>query len=166
MRESQLDYIHHKLVDLHELMLLVNRWKFKNEKIVFTNGCFDLIHRGHIEYLASAADLGTKLIIGLNSDNSIQKLKGPNRPVNTQADRALSLGALRFVDALVIFEEETPLELINEIQPDILIKGGDYSLDTIVGAPEVLSRGGRVEIIPFTSGYSTTKLIEQLKKSE
>jgi rfaE bifunctional protein nucleotidyltransferase chain/domain len=166
MRESQLDYIHHKLVNLHELMLLVNRWKFKNEKIVFTNGCFDLIHRGHIEYLASAADLGTKLIIGLNSDNSIQKLKGPNRPVNTQADRALSLGALRFVDALVIFEEETPLELINAIQPDILIKGGDYSIDTIVGAPEVLSRGGRVEIIPFTSGYSTTKLIEQLKKSE
>jgi rfaE bifunctional protein nucleotidyltransferase chain/domain len=165
MRETQLNYINRKLVDLHELILLVNRWKFKNETVVFTNGCFDIIHRGHIEYLAASADLGTKLIIGLNSDKSIQKLKGPARPVNTELDRALSLGALKFVDALVIFEEDTPLKLINAIQPHVLVKGGDYSVNTIVGASEVLSHGGRVEIIPFTTGYSTTQLIEQLKKA-
>ncbi|MGQ9847234.1 MAG: D-glycero-beta-D-manno-heptose 1-phosphate adenylyltransferase [Bacteroidales bacterium] len=143
---------------------LLAYWRFKSQKIVFTNGCFDILHRGHFEYLMKAASLGNVLVIGLNSDNSVKKLKGNNRPVQDEESRALALASLLFVEAVVIFDEETPIDLIKFIRPDILVKGGDYSITTIVGSDFVLENGGEVKIIPFVEGYSTTKLIQALKK--
>jgi len=134
-----------------------------NASIIFTNGCFDILHRGHLEYLAKAADLGTHLIIGLNSDASVKRLKGPDRPVNNEQDRAFSLACLSFSHLVVIFDEDTPANLIELLKPDILVKGGDYVAESIVGYTETIARGGRVEIIPLTSGYSTTSLIEKIK---
>ena len=165
MRRNQLEYINQKIMEFSPLLRQLNRWRLLSDKIVFTNGCFDILHRGHIEYLASAADFGNRLIIGLNSDSSVKKLKGQDRPVNTQADRALALASLHFVDAVVVFEAETPLELIKAIKPQILVKGGDYTLYTVVGTKEVESYGGKLEIIPFTKGYSTTGLLNKLKNS-
>ena len=138
-------------------------WKFRNEKIVFTNGCFDIIHRGHIEYLAKAASLGTKLIVGLNTDASVRRLKGENRPVNDERGRALALASLLFVDEVILFNTDTPRELIEFIQPDVLVKGGDYRPEDIVGNDIVTARGGQVVTIPLVEGYSTTSIIEHLK---
>jgi len=136
--------------------------EFRNKhKIVFTNGCFDLLHRGHIYYLSRARELGDVLVVGLNSDSSVTLLKGPGRPVNTEEARAEVLGALAFVDYIIIFEEETPLKLISGLEPDILVKGGDYRVEDIVGYREVSSRGGRVETIPLMEGYSSTSIIER-----
>lgn len=155
---------------LHKIMLreqakpIIDRWKFKDEKIVFTNGCFDILHRGHLEYLLQAASLGHRLILGLNSDESVSRLKGPSRPVNQIDDRAFALASLRCIDLVVPFEEDTPLELIEFLQPDILVKGGDYTIESIVGAKETLRRGGSVEVLMFKDGYSTTGLIEKMKK--
>jgi len=135
---------------------------FRSEnKIVFTNGCFDLLHRGHIYLLSKARELGDLLIIGLNSDASVTKLKGPGRPVNKQESRAEVLGALAFVDYIIIFEEDTPLDMINTLEPDILIKGGDYKLEDIVGHQEVISSGGSVETIPLLEGYSSSSIIDR-----
>ena len=142
---------------------LLNMWKFRNEKIVFTNGCFDIIHRGHIEYLAKAASLGTKLIVGLNTDASVRRLKGENRPVNDERGRALALASLLFVDEVILFNTDTPRELIEFIQPDVLVKGGDYRPEDIVGNDIVTARGGQVVTIPLVEGYSTTSIIEHLK---
>jgi rfaE bifunctional protein nucleotidyltransferase chain/domain len=133
-----------------------------SKKVVFTNGCFDIIHRGHNTYLLEAAELGNKLIVAVNSDESVRKLKGSNRPIVDEYSRALNLASHTYIDAVIIFDEDTPLNLINELQPDVLIKGGDYTLETIVGAKEVLSYGGQVEIIPFLEGYSTTNVIEKI----
>ena len=130
-------------------------------KIVFTNGCFDLLHRGHIYYLSRARELGDLLIVGLNSDASVTKLKGPERPVNSQEARADMLGALGFVDYIIIFEEETPLDLITILQPDILVKGGEYKLEEIVGHHEVASWGGRVATVPMLEGYSSSSIINR-----
>jgi len=163
MRRNQLEYIRHKITGLSELGLRLSRWKLLDEKIVFTNGCFDILHRGHLEYMATASDLGSRLIIGLNSDASVKKLKGPERPLNNENDRALALASLHFVDAVVIFDEDTPLELIKALKPDVLAKGGDYTPETVVGASEVKLSGGRVEIIPFTTGYSTTSLLKKIR---
>ncbi len=137
--------------------------KGKN-KMVFTNGCFDLIHRGHIEYLREASRLGDFLVIGLNSDESVKRIKGPNRPLVNQEDRAIVLSALRFVDYVIIFEEDTPLRLIKAIKPDILVKGGDWKAEDIVGGDFVQSYGGRVLSLPYREGYSTTQLIERIIK--
>ena len=134
-----------------------------NELIVFTNGCFDILHRGHVTYLNQAKELGDLLIIGINSDESVQRLKGPERPVNMLEDRAYVLSALKSVDYVIPFEEDTPLNLINQIMPDILVKGGDYTIDRIIGAQEVLAHGGRVEIIPFVPGKSTSAIIDTIK---
>ena len=142
----------------------IQGWKSSGEIVVFTNGCFDLLHRGHIDYLTEAKDLGSKLIIGLNSDVSVQKLKGINRPIQSEHDRAVILNALQIVDAVVIFSEETPLELIRELKPDILVKGGDYSKASIVGAEDVLKNGGAVRIIPFRKGCSTSLMLEKIQK--
>ncbi len=131
-------------------------------KLVFTNGCFDILHRGHVSYLHAAAALGDMLIVGLNTDRSVAALKGPQRPLNNTADRAYVLAALQCVDAVVVFDEETPLQLISFLSPHVLVKGGDYSPDRVVGASHVLGLGGRVEIIPFVSGYSTTSLINKM----
>lgn len=136
----------------------------RNQKIVFTNGCFDILHVGHIRYLKEAARLGDILIIGLNSDDSVKRLKGPKRPINGELDRAEMLGALGFVDYVAIFDEDTPLNLINTIQPDILVKGGDYEPDAVVGKKEVEERGGKLVLIPFVDGKSTTNIIEKIKK--
>ena len=135
----------------------------KNKLLVFTNGCFDVLHRGHIYYLSRARALGDVLVVGLNSDASVTLLKGPGRPVNDEKARAEILGALAFVDHIIIFEEETPLKLISWLEPDILVKGGDYKVEDIVGYREVTERGGRVETIPLLEGYSSSSIIDRNK---
>jgi len=138
--------------------------KAAGRKVVFTNGCFDILHRGHTTYLKAAKALGDFLIVGLNSDESVKQLKGPNRPVNPQADRGEVLLALNSVDAVVIFNEETPQQLISELLPNILVKGGDYTHSQIAGAAEVEGRGGKVIVLPFIEGYSTTKILQKQAK--
>jgi D-beta-D-heptose 7-phosphate kinase/D-beta-D-heptose 1-phosphate adenosyltransferase len=138
----------------------------RNFGLVFTNGCFDILHRGHVEYLHQAAALGDTLVIGVNTDASVERLKGPGRPVVPQEDRALVLAALESVEAVTLFHEDTPRELLLELLPDVLVKGGDYSPDEVVGREEVEEAGGRVEIIPFIRGRSTTKLINQIQDVE
>ncbi len=138
-------------------------WRFQNEKIVFTNGCFDLLHLGHLTYLAEAKALGTKLIVGLNSDASVRRLKGVTRPVNDEATRSALLAAFYFVDAVIVFEEDTPYNLITTILPDVLVKGGDYEIATIIGAKEVLKNGGEVKVLSFVEGYSSSGVIEKIK---
>ncbi len=136
--------------------------EFRNRhKIIFTNGCFDVLHRGHIYYLSRARELGDVLVVGLNSDESVRLLKGEGRPVNMKEARAEVLGALAFVDYIIVFEEETPLNLIKALEPDILVKGGDYRLEDIVGYRELNSRGGRVITIPLLEGYSSTSIIDR-----
>lgn len=131
--------------------------------VVFTNGVFDLLHPGHVDLLTAARRCGDHLIVGLNSDASVRRLKGPTRPVRSAADRARVVGALAAVDAVVVFDEDTPLELIGAIEPDVLVKGGDYSEDTIVGAAEVRARGGKVVIVPLTAAQSTTAILEHMR---
>jgi rfaE bifunctional protein nucleotidyltransferase chain/domain len=160
---SSLNKIQTKITNLEEANHIVGEWNSSNEKIVFTNGCFDLLHLGHVDYLSKAKDLGTKLIIGLNSSESVQKLKGPSRPIHSSQTRATILAAFEFIDLVIIFEEDTPLELIKVLKPNILVKGGDYTLETIVGADEVNNNGGHVKIIPFLSGYSTSSIVTKIQ---
>ncbi|MFZ9760391.1 MAG: D-glycero-beta-D-manno-heptose 1-phosphate adenylyltransferase [Candidatus Kapaibacteriota bacterium] len=152
---------------MNEIDILTEVKKLKSEKkrIVFTNGCFDILHKGHVAYLQAAKSLGDILIVGMNTDDSVKRLKGSERPVNSLEDRAFVLSSLRSVDYVVPFDEDTPLSLIESIMPDILVKGGDYTIDTIIGAKEVIAHGGAVEIIPFVEGKSTTSIIEAIKKS-
>lgn len=150
------------IVGFDEVEKISKSLKEQGKIIVFTNGCFDILHRGHIEYLAKAKEFGDVLIVGLNSDHSVERLKGKGRPINSQEDRATILDSLKPVDYVVIFEEDTPLRLIQVIQPDVLVKGGDYKFEEIVGAEFVISRGGRVVIVPYLEGKSTTKIIEQI----
>jgi rfaE bifunctional protein nucleotidyltransferase chain/domain len=135
-----------------------------DKKIVFTNGCFDILHVGHIRYLSEAKSLGDILVVGVNSDESVRNLKGPSRPINSLSDRALLLSELVCVDYVVSFKEQTPLKLIKMIMPDILVKGGDYTLDTVVGSSEVIDAGGKVELLKFHDGYSSTNYIDKIKK--
>lgn len=163
---KQLQILQNKIVSKEKLPSILNRWKFQDEQIVFTNGCFDIIHQGHIDYLANAADLGTKLLIGLNTDESVRRLsKGPNRPMQDENSRAIILAALHFVDLVVPFNEDTPLELIKLVKPAVLVKGSDYAVKDIVGHEEVLANGGKVERMDFLPGYSTSSIIEKAKKS-
>ena len=141
---------------------LVNRWREDGHKVVFTNGCFDILHRGHVEYLEAAKEAGDKLIIGLNSDNSVRKLKGNTRPFQNEQDRRAILTALSCVDAVVVFDEDTPAELIAELLPDVLIKACDYDKDEIVGRDTVLANGGEIIIIPFVEGASTSNIISRI----
>jgi rfaE bifunctional protein nucleotidyltransferase chain/domain len=136
--------------------------KYENKKIVFTNGCFDILHRGHVSYLNHARSLGDALFVGLNSDSSVSKLKGPTRPINSELDRKFVLENLKCIDCVDIFSEETPLELIKLIKPSILVKGGDWTPDKIVGSKEVLSWGGKVLSLPFVDGFSTTGIVEKI----
>lgn len=159
------DTLSQKIVSLADLCALVDQWKAEGRKIVFTNGVFDLLHAGHITYLSEAADLGDKLIIGLNSDNSVQRIKGPTRPVNTDSTRSLLLASMFFVDAVVLFNEDTPIELIKAVLPDVLVKGGDYQVENIVGASETIANGGEVKVLSFLPGYSSTAIIEKIKNS-
>ena len=156
--------INNKIFDLQLLMKKIEKWRSENKKIVFTNGCFDLIHKGHVEVLANIADLGDKLIIGLNSDSSIQRLKGENRPIIDENSRAMLLASLQFIDAIVLFSEATPYQLIEAILPDILAKGGDYKVEEITGHELVLRNGGEVILVPFIDGFSTTNIVNKIKQ--
>jgi D-beta-D-heptose 7-phosphate kinase/D-beta-D-heptose 1-phosphate adenosyltransferase len=143
------------------------RWReARSGKVVFTNGVFDLLHPGHVDVLYAARSHGDALIVGVNSDASVRRLKGESRPVRREEDRAYVVAALESVDAVVIFAEDTPLELIRALHPDVLVKGGDYTPDTVVGRSEVESRGGRVVIVPLTAGHSTTSIIERLRDAQ
>jgi D-beta-D-heptose 7-phosphate kinase/D-beta-D-heptose 1-phosphate adenosyltransferase len=139
------------------------QWRRSRGRVVFTNGVFDLVHPGHVDILTAARAMGDALVVGVNSDASVRRLKGAGRPVRTEQERALVLAALESVDAVVVFEDDTPLELIRSLTPDVLVKGGDYTVDTVVGAPEVLSRGGEVIIVPLTPGHSTTGTVERMR---
>lgn len=157
-------WIQSKIKSLREAQFSLNALRVRGSKIVFTNGCFDILHKGHFDLLAKAAEEGDFLVVGLNADASVKRLKGPERPVNSEADRAFALASLLCVDMVVLFEEDTPLNLIETLKPDVLVKGGDYTIDTIVGAPETLNRGGTVRVVPFVEGYSTTGLIHTIRK--
>ena len=141
----------------------LTRIRFKNMKLVFTNGCFDVLHRGHVDYLSAAADLGNFLVVGINSDPSVRRLKGENRPINPLEARCVVLASLQMIDAVIVFEDDTPLTLIQNIKPNVLVKGGDYTPGTIVGAREVSDLGGQVFTIPLTPGFSTTGIENRLK---
>lgn len=138
-------------------------WRREKQRIVFTNGCFDILHRGHVDYLSKAADLGNKLIIGVNTDASVSKLKGPHRPIQDQESRMLILASLTFVDAVILFDEPTPYELIKLVQPDILVKGSDYQVENIVGYDIVQAKGGEIKTIDFIPGYSTSAIESKIK---
>jgi len=153
-----------KISDLQSLKTSIVQWQSEGKKVVFTNGVFDLLHIGHITYMAKAAELGDKLVIGLNSDSSVRRIKGQDRPVNDQNSRAALLAALFFVDAIVVFEEDTPIHLITALMPDILVKGADYSIENIVGAKEVIANGGEVKTIDFVEGYSSTSIIKKIRE--
>lgn len=159
---DKLQVLRNKIFTVDDLLRRIHTWRFANNTIVFTNGCFDIIHRGHIEYLAQAASLGNRLVIGLNTDSSVAALKGPNRPVTDEQSRAEVLAAFGFVDAVILFSEDTPLNLITAIKPDFLVKGGDYTPDTIVGADVVRSNGGSVQVISFVTGFSSSSIINKI----
>lgn len=160
---SKLEIIQKKIYRLEDLVRLRNQWRMLSRKVVFTNGCFDLIHRGHNTFLLQAAEYGNRLIVAVNSDQSVRGLKGETRPVVDEDSRAFNLACHTYIDAVIIFEEDTPERLLQELKPDVLVKGGDYTLDTIVGAPFVQSYGGHVEIIPFLDGYSTTGIVRKIR---
>ena len=152
-----------KIFTLNELKHQLNRWRLINKKIVFTNGVFDILHEGHIASLSEAALYGHVLIVGINSDASVKRLKGESRPVNNEGSRTLLMASLVMVDAVILFEEDTPLHLITAILPDVLVKGGDYTIEHIVGATAVIANGGEVKIVPILEGFSTTGIIEKMK---
>ena len=158
-----LEKINDKILSGNALLDRLKVWRREGKSIVFSNGCFDILHRGHVEYLSKAADLGDILVIGLNTDASVKRLKGPSRPVNDEKARAVVLAALQFVDAVVFFDEDTPYNLIKCVRPDVLVKGKDYKAEDIVGYDIVTNSGGRVETIELVEGFSTTKVIEALK---
>ena len=154
-----------KIKSLADATLQVKSWQAEGKKVVFTNGCFDLLHLGHVDYLENARNLGDKLAIGLNSDSSVSRFKGPERPLQDQNSRARVLAALQFVDLVVFFNEDTPLELISQLLPNVLVKGSDYLAENIVGADVVKKNGGVVKTIDFVPGYSTTKIVEKIKRT-
>ena len=152
-----------KILDLERLQMRIANWRESGETIVFTNGCFDILHVGHITLLEECRRFGSKLVLGLNADASISRLKGPERPIVRERERATVMAALAAIDAVVLFEEDTPLELIRAIRPNVLVKGGDYSIETVVGHEDVIAAGGRVEIVPTVQGFSTTNIVNKLK---
>lgn len=154
-----------KIFIYNNIPQLISNWKANDEKVVFTNGCFDIIHLGHIDYLSKAAELGTKLIIGVNTDNSVSRLKGPHRPLQDEISRLTILASMEFVSAVVLFDQDTPLDLIQMCKPDVLVKGADYQIHEIVGAEFVLSYGGAVERLKYLEGYSTTQIENKIKMS-
>jgi rfaE bifunctional protein nucleotidyltransferase chain/domain len=162
-RSSTIDIIRKKILNHEDLLLQLNRWRLLSQRIVFTNGCFDIIHLGHIDYLSKAYDEGDILIVGVNSDSSTAGLKGPSRPINKQEQRSIILASFQFIDAVVIFDEPTPYQLISTIQPDVLVKGGDYKPESIVGYDIVKSKNGIVKTIDFLPGYSTSLIEDKIR---
>jgi len=163
---SHLHHIQKKLMNSELLIDQLNQWQKEGCKIVFSNGCFDILHLGHVDYLARAADFGDKMIIGLNTDSSVSRIKGPTRPINDERSRAMVLAGLEFVSAIILFDEPTPYELIRLIQPDVLVKGADYKPEDIVGYDIVTAKGGDVKTIPFVDGYSTTKIEQRIREAK
>jgi len=159
---TQLESIEQKISSLDALKLLCDAYKEKGKKIVFTNGCFDIVHRGHVEYLSKARDLGDVLVLGLNTDDSVKRIKGPGRPLQDNHTRSLVLASMQFIDHIVLFEQDTPYELIKTLVPDILVKGADYKVSDIVGSDIVLANGGKVIPIELTPGHSSTNIINKL----
>ncbi len=159
---SKLEIIQQKIYTDESLSRLVHQWHMMSKKIVFTNGCFDIMHQGHNTYLLQAAEFGNKLIVAINSDESVKKLKGIKRPIIDQYSRALNLASHAYVDAVILFDEETPLRLIESIRPHVLVKGGDYTEDAIVGGKEVKANHGEVKVVPFVKGYSSTAIIDKI----
>jgi len=153
-----------KILRIDEATTQIADWQRAGQKVVFTNGCFDIVHLGHIDYLEKAHALGDRLVLGLNTDASVSKLKGPLRPVVNEYARGRLMAALSFVDAVILFDEPTPTELIEALKPDILVKGDDYTVETIAGADFVLNNGGEVKTIALVKGYSTSALIEKIKQ--
>ena len=162
---KHLEKIYDKILNRESLEEKLNLWRKEGKTIIFSNGCFDILHRGHVEYLSKAADLGDILIIGLNTDASVKRIKGPSRPVNDEKARAVVLAALEFVDAIMFFEEDTPYNLIKNVQPDVLVKGKDYKAEDIVGYDIVTNKGGKVETIELVEGFSTTNILKHFNQS-
>ena len=160
---KKLNKLKAKIFNIKDLSKIINEWRLNGDKIVFTNGCFDLIHLGHLEILARSADLGDKLIVAINSDMSIKKIKGSSRPIIEEDSRAKQLAAIEFIDAVILFNEDTPYNLINILKPDVLTKGGDYKKNDIIGNELINKEQGEVVIIPLTQGYSTTSILEKIK---
>lgn len=156
-------HIQEKILNERQLQQTIMRWRKFGKTVAFTNGCFDILHAGHIHSLIQAASFADVLVVGLNSDASTKKLKGNNRPINQEQNRALLLASLVMVDAVILFDEDTPHQLITAVLPDVLVKGGDYAIETIVGAKEVIANGGRVEIIPLVEGLSTTSILKKIE---
>lgn len=156
--------IEKKILTIEEAKARISAWKVTGKTVAFTNGCFDILHQGHLFSIAQAAKEADYLIVGINSDASVKRLKGPERPINSTESRALVMANLVLVDVVVVFEEDTPYELITSLLPDILVKGGDYTIETIVGAKEVIANGGKVIINPIVDGFSTTNIIKKIKK--
>jgi rfaE bifunctional protein nucleotidyltransferase chain/domain len=151
-----------KIDELPALKQKIKNWQLEGNKVVFTNGVFDLVHIGHLSYLAKSAELGHKLVVGVNADSSVKRIKGDDRPINDQNSRVALLAALLFIDAVILFEEDTPLNLIKALMPDILVKGADYAVENIVGGKEVIANGGEVKTINFIEGYSSTNIIKKI----
>ncbi len=154
-----------KIISINHLDNMISLWKKNGESIVFTNGCFDIIHQGHIDYLSKAADKGSKLIIGVNTDNSVSRIKGESRPIQDEYSRMIILAAMEFIDALILFDEDTPINLINRIVPNILVKGSDYKAEDIVGYDTVIQNGGKVETIDFLLGFSTSNIEKKIREN-
>ena len=152
----------HKIISIEEIGSRARFWRKEFRKLVFTNGCFDILHSGHVRYLQTAASFGDILLLGLNSDSSVRKLKGPLRPIMTQADRAYLLSAIEVIDCIVIFDEETPARLIQSVGPDVLVKGGDYFPEDVVGYDTVTENGGCVKIVPYVEGRSSSGIVNSI----
>jgi rfaE bifunctional protein nucleotidyltransferase chain/domain len=166
LEKTPLELVQSKINARGSLPQLRAVWNLKGEKVVFTNGCFDIVHRGHVEYLAQARALGSVLVAGLNSDSSVRRLKGSSRPLQDERTRAMVLASLQFVSHVILFDEDTPYELIKEVQPDILVKGADYKPEDIVGYDIVKAKGGKVVTIPLVKGYSTSSVAAKMKNSD
>ena len=165
MKKSKLEIIQSKILSGDSLQKALNIWRFYEKKIVFTNGCFDLLHYGHVDYLSKAKDLGDVLVVGLNTDSSVKKLKGEHRPLQDENSRATILASLQFIDAVVLFDEDTPYNLISLIRPAVLVKGSDYKPEQIIGYDILKTYDGEVKTIDFVPGYSTSAIEERIKKS-
>ena len=162
---DKLAVIKKKVLNVNQLQNALVTWRLMSQKIVFTNGCFDILHAGHVISLAGAASFGNRLIVGVNSDASVRRLKGENRPLQNQGGRALLLAAMHFIDAVIVFEEDTPEKLIRAVSPDVLVKGGDYRVEDIAGADWVINHGGKVELINYLDNSSSTNIIKKIKES-
>jgi len=163
---NQLERIQTKILDREKLENQLAVWRFKSQKIVFTNGCFDLLHLGHIDYLSKAKDLGDVLVVGVNTDDSVRRLKGDTRPITDEHSRATIMASLQFVSAVVLFDEDTPYELIRQVQPDVLVKGSDYKHEDIVGYDIVKAKGGKIVTIDYLEGYATSAIEKKIRETK